>query len=272
MFSKAPLPVVSRFSVFLMALLVLCLGQAHASITTVPYNTGVDASGTPLPDGTLVDPHYSLTVVPLGSTNVTEIRTSVGIPSFPIPPWAPDDGRSAWIGPANNQSLNGPFGIYDYQTTFNIGSAAEAASFLMRGLWATDNEGVTILVNGVATANNIPSTGDYASFAGFHSFTLASNFVQGVNTLDFIINNGYNTNPLDPQNQNPGPTGVRVEFTSQGVNPAVPEPTSLAVWALLAGGSAGLATARRRRRDSSPRWSRQNRDAILEVIAGRNRE
>lgn len=51
--------------------------------------------------------------------------------------------------------------------------------------------------------------------------------------------------------------------------PAVPEPASLVVWSLLAGGSAGLAVARKRQQRSGPRWSRENRDAILAMIQER---
>ena len=48
----------------------------------------------------------------------------------------------------------------------------------------------------------------------------------------------------------------------------VPEPASLIIWSLLAGGSASLAVARKRRQRPD-RWSRQNRDAILSVISER---
>ena len=51
---------------------------------------------------------------------------------------------------------------------------------------------------------------------------------------------------------------------------AVPEPASLLVWSLLAGGSAGLVAARKRRGNvSGTRWSNETRDAILTAIEGR---
>jgi choice-of-anchor C domain-containing protein len=71
------------------------------------------------------------------------------------------------------------------------------------------------------------------------------------------------------------PWGIALDNVSvqpNTVNPAVPEPASLVVWSLLAGGSAGLAVARRRRRGPGPRWSRQNREEILSVIAGRSEQ
>ena len=77
----------------------LCAGTAHASPITL-FNTGVNASGTPLPDGTIGDPHWSLMVVPVGSTSDIRIRTSAGgFPISPAGPWIGDDGLSAWIGP-----------------------------------------------------------------------------------------------------------------------------------------------------------------------------
>lgn len=52
----------------------------------------------------------------------------------------------------------------------------------------------------------------------------------------------------------------------------VPEPTSLAVWSLLAGGSAGLAVARRKRRQlGSQRWTREDRDSIAAFLDGHAR-
>lgn len=60
------------------------------------FNTGVDASMTPLPDGTIGDPHYSLVSVPGGTTDIL-VRTSAG--GYPIPPYFGDDSSSAWIGP-----------------------------------------------------------------------------------------------------------------------------------------------------------------------------
>jgi hypothetical protein len=51
----------------------------------------------------------------------------------------------------------------------------------------------------------------------------------------------------------------------------VPEPASLLIWSLLGLGSTGLAVWSRRRRGGltetgEPRWSRENREAILSLI------
>src|SRR5262249_46915482 len=95
------------------------------------------------------------------------------------------------------------------------------------GLWAQDNSGVDILINGV-------STGQLGGgFGGFTAFAINSGFVAGTNTIDFIVNNGG------------GPTGLRVEMTGSAspVTGGIPEPASLV---LMGAGLAAFALYRRR--------------------------
>src|ERR1035438_8803857 len=107
--------VLKRVNLCFWALLVVASVAQATSITV--YDTGVNASGTPLANGTIGDPHYTLISVPGGTTTIME-RTSVG--GNPIPPWLPDDSLSDWIGPHNDNSLDGPNGNYDYRTTFDL--------------------------------------------------------------------------------------------------------------------------------------------------------
>jgi hypothetical protein len=188
------------------------------------FNTGVDGSGTPLPDGTLGDPHYTITSTPAGSTTIIRVRTSAG--GYPIGPWVGDNSTSAWIGPNNDGAVDGPVGVYDYQTTFTLGSGS---AILITGQWSTDNEGNDILLNGASTGNTIPDPGSYTSW---HPFTISGNGVGGVNTLDFLVNNDG------------GPTGLRVEIF--GAN-AVPEPSALSLAVIGLTGLLGYGWHRRRR-------------------------
>lgn len=189
-------------------------GAAHATPIII-FNTGVDGGGSPLPDGTIGDPHYLLTVVPGGTTEI-RVRTSVG--GWPIPPWTGDDSISAWIGPNNDVAVNGPNGNYCYETTFDL-TGLDPATAVLTGHWETDDYGLDILINGVSTGN-----------LGWLPFSINSGFVAGVNTLDFIV-----------WQSSGGPTGLRVEIS--GTADSVPEPASLV---LLAVGLAALTALRRR--------------------------
>lgn len=199
------------------------------------YNTGVSSAHSVLSDGTVGDPHYSLISVP-GGTTQTLVRSSTG--GFPIPPWLGDDGSSAWIGPNNAADLDGPAGEYVYRTTFDItGLIPETAS--ISGVWSTDNLGIDILINGISTGQSISNP---ESFRTFTSFMINGGFVEGVNTIDFVVLN----QPYDGQN----PTGLRVEMT--GTAAITPEPAMGLAWGIavmgMAAYSLGCCWLRRRQR------------------------
>ena len=208
----------------------LVAGTAAEAAPLALFNTGVNASGTPLADGVIGDPHYVLVGVP-GGTSALRVRTAVG--GFPIPPYIGDNAFSAWIGPNNDSIIDGPVGLYDYQTTFSLaGFNASTASIF--GGWSTDNNGIKILLNGVDTGN--PGTSFVQFATGFAPFSITSGFLAGVNRLDFIVNNGG------------GPTALRVEMHgSADLSGGVPEPST---WALMIGGF-GMAGAMLRRRRSA---------------------
>jgi hypothetical protein len=198
-----------------------------ANATIVPisnlFNTGVDTSGVPFPDGTIGDPHYTLVSVPSDSTTDIRVRTSAG--GYPIPPYLGDDSLSAWIGPNNDSTLDGPVGHYDYETTFTLGAGVNPATASITGMYSTDNELVDILVNGHSTGvtNGSTDTGQYESF---WPLSIDNFFTSGTNTLDFILNNDG------------GPTALRVEMA--GTVATVPEP---ATWVMMLLGFTGLGFA-----------------------------
>jgi hypothetical protein len=165
--------------------------------------------------------------VPSGTTDL-RVRTSAG--GFPVPPYFGDDALSAWIGPNNDAQVDGNVGLYDYQTTFSLAGFNAATAFISGG-WSSDNNGVAILLNGVDTGN---LGTDFAQFSiGFVPFSITSGFNSGVNTLDFIVNNGG------------GPTALRVEMTGAADLAGVPEP---ATWAMMLAGFGGVGALMRSRR------------------------
>lgn len=177
------------------------------------FNTGVDSSGTVLANFAS-ESHYTLTSAPSGSPATLRVATEAN--GFPIPPWLGDNSVSAWVGPSGSLDLSGPVGVYTYRTTFDLtGLVASTAS--ISGQWSVDNQGFDILLNGVSNGSTA------TDFKSFYAFSLLSGFIDGLNTLDFVV-----------ENQG-GPTGLRVEATGSADRTPlfeevpVPEPVSIVI-------------------------------------------
>ena len=174
------------------------------------YNTGVDDSQVVLSDNSM-DLHYEL-IEPSHILGSSIVATADG--GFPIGPWLDDNHLSAWVTPAND--TNGPGDIdgapsYVYRTTFDL-TGVVLGNLSINGKWSTDNAGLDILLNGSSTG-----FANTAQFGSMTPFTLDNGFINGLNTLDFVINNGAN------ESDAPGPTGLRVEFDGNGGDaPIVP--------------------------------------------------
>jgi hypothetical protein len=196
------------FSQVVFAGLVAVTGAAQA-VTVSPsaiglFNTGVDASGTPLADNA-IDTHYTLAAGPAYAA-----AAGNGYPIPPNGPWLGADLASSWITPS--LTTVGPQGAtYTYTTTFDItGYIASSAS--LTGRFAVDNNLTSVSLNGT----NLGITGRGVGY--WTSFAINSGFVTGVNTLQFAVVNGGTS---------PNPTGLRVEFSQ--FTAAVPEPESYAL-------------------------------------------
>jgi len=214
-----------RRSVFALVIIFLGAGSAHAAFIPL-FDTGVDSSGNVLPHNTVGDPHYTLISVPGGPTQ-TRIITSAG--GFPIGPWLGDNSVSRWIGPNSDDDLDGPVGDYIYRTTFDL-TGFNLSTVVINGQYATDNSGF-IRLNG----NVVGPSSPFVGYDHWTSFSLNSGFTSGINTLDFVVNNGG------------GPTGLRVEMTGTGdVLSAVPAPPAVALFAVGLVGLAGFRAVRRK--------------------------
>jgi hypothetical protein len=197
--------------IYKIAASVMAVGgiAALANANPIPglYDTGVNSSGTVLANGS-VDPNYTLTTVPSPSTTTTFVLTT-GYPANG--PYIADNSLSAWIGPANDSSLDGPPGSYTYQTTFTLSNVNPSDS--ITGGWSSDNDGVAIYLNGILVSGPTSFTQFSTGFAPFSA--VASDFVTGVNTLDFVVHNGGTGVGDDSGGANP--TALRVEFTGSSV-------------------------------------------------------
>jgi len=214
--------------------LVIATGAVQAAPVTIAtlFNTGVDASGQPLANGTVPDPHYRLVTVPTGSSMNTRVIDPSG--GFPIGPYFVGSNLSRWIVANNPESGGGagdnsPMGTYVFRTTFDL-TGYDFTTASITGGWVSDNNGIDILING--TSLNFTNPGNFG--VGFTSFAVSSGFVAGINTLDFKVNNASGTTG--------NPVALRVEMT--GTANAVPTPASLAL--VMVAGMAALGASRRR--------------------------
>jgi len=213
------------------------VGQARGGHITGLYNTGVNTFGS-LANDKSADPHYTLISTADISIKVPTSAFVADSSKYPFVPggWLPDGPLSKWIDPLADQSIGNPPGNYTYQTTFQI-AGGNATSVVISGQWSLDNIGKDILINGHSTGTYYDAPGDY-SFKAFQSFVLPSNyFIEGTNTLDFVVNNTDNGNGNTP-------TGLRVELSAT----ATPEPSTLILFGI---GLAAIAVHEWRRRKHS---------------------
>ncbi len=175
------------------------------------FNTGVDDQQKVLTEDT-PDAHYEM-IEPSQVVGAPFATTSAG--GFPIPPWLDDNHLSTWITPAPDTNGPGDFDgavSYAFRTTFDLSGVA-FDDLAIDGQWSSDNAGLDILLNGQSLGYR-----NDAQFGGWSPFTLEAYFQEGLNTVDFLINNGAN------EENTFGPAGVRVEFDGNGKAPPPPPP------------------------------------------------
>ncbi len=178
-----------RLSVCLPALLAWNAGAA-----TIPglFNTGVGANGAALVAGAS-DPHYLITVAAQGPINTGAIVMQNNTA------WLANSAASTWIGVVNSGAANVAVGNFYFQTTFDL-TGLEPSTAQISFKVAVDNDMVDVVLNGNSTGLI------FSGFGGFSpAMTVASGFVDGINTLEFrTVNGGTAVNP----------GGFRAEFVS----------------------------------------------------------
>jgi hypothetical protein len=176
--------------------------SAHVHLTVIVplndlFNTGVGANRAVLPNGT-ADPHYFITVNLDGDPMAPLVEDTT---LFPIVagPWLGVNTESAWVGP-RVFTEGAASGVYTYTITTDL-TDRDLSTVFIEGLWASDNEGLGIAVNGVDTG--ISQDGNFAVWHAFRLDSANSPWQDGVNIIDFKINN-----------TDVGYTGLRVQITS----------------------------------------------------------
>ena len=185
------------------AIFIVCLIMLSSAVSAVPitglFNTGVDNSGTALPNGS-TDSHYL----------ILETAASAIVVN-PNAAWIPNDLVSKWIW----QTISGqPINVTrTFQTTVDL-TGFDLNTVAISGRWSTDNFGRDIVLNGARTSQTA------GGFSFWTNFSLNSGFVPGINTIDFIV-------------QDVGVvSGFRAEISGQGELLSAPEPTTLALISL----------------------------------------
>lgn len=211
----------------LLGVVILCFVQlVHAVPISGLYNTGVNDSGIGLPIGAK-DTHYKLEGpdFPLGDANVVA-------PYFPSSAWtAPFNSTQAqWISSTGTNDAGGPQGdqSYDYKftTSFDL-TGLDPTTAKIDLTFASDNQSF-FYINGVQ--QNPSLMGD------FHSLTdisLTSGFIDGINELRIIVDNGAASAFGNPM----GLLITSIAGDAEVKNSTVPEPGTLMLFGI---GLAGL--------------------------------
>jgi hypothetical protein len=193
---------------------LLALATIAAGAAPIPglFNTGVDNNRALLANSA-IDPHYRLVQRADGAASGSNAFVVIDT-LFPIVgtgPWMPSGPNSKWIGPMANQSSGSAAGDYRYRTTFDL-TGLEPGTAVITLRMSSDNGLPEVRLNGAPTG--LSYDGNFGAFSG--TLTINSGFIDGTNTLDFLVNNADVV---------ANPTAVRVEFLSGTADPVLPPGT-----------------------------------------------
>jgi hypothetical protein len=181
---------------------------AGAAFTEL-YATAIDANGTLMEGGEgIIDPHYTLWES--SDPNNLGPNAIAWADAYPLANknglFANYGPNSQWIGTVANGGSGA--GQYVFRTTFLLDSTVPATASL-EGTWWLNSGGIDILLNGSSIG---PLAVDALPLRNQSTFSVASGFTPGLNTMDFVITNASAGAYPQP--------GLRVEL--QGIGQALP--------------------------------------------------
>ncbi len=165
--------------------------------TLLVLDTGFDEEAGQLIPNSSPDDNW-VVYGPAGS-GIADFATVVPDNAYPIPPWIGSSAQSKWIGVARPNS-DGPAGTYIFRIRVEVPDGLDASQLRIVGTWASDNNALDIVVNGVSTG--ITGSGDFTVMQPFPEGAGLGLFQNGINVVDFLVSNA-------PPDGNP--VGLRVE-------------------------------------------------------------
>lgn len=171
---------------------------SQATDPIVLHNTGMDAPGVPATGGGS-DAHYVMIQSPDPIYPGPTAHVIDPVPAMWMPNSVSPDSR--WISASRDDLYIPVAGTYVFRQEFTLPQGFTVAT--ISGQWMSDNA-AEIHLNGVPTGQTTPAGG----FTAWTPFLLQSGFVEGVNTLDFVVESF----PVFGPNSY---SGVRVEMSGQ---------------------------------------------------------
>jgi len=219
------------------AVALLAIAGAGRAAQSIPglQATGVASDGSLLSDGA-ADPHYSVNEA--GGADAVVLNSIPGN-------YLSNGPDSKWIWQNADATPNAT--TRTFRLSFDL-TGLDPNTAELTGQWATDNEGLDILINGMSTGNEIDPndlSGIDDAFDQFHDFSVTSGFVSGTNTLDFVVKDnqdfaGFRASGIEGTAEVPAPaTGVVFGLAGLlvwlGRRPLALRPGSLR-WSAVGGG------------------------------------
>jgi hypothetical protein len=117
--------------------------------------------------------------------------------------------RSQWISLLGGDSTLPDHVVYTFRTTFDL-TGMRSSTAILQGRFVVDNRLKAIRLNGSSVP--VPTHGE-EQFGFFHGFSISKGFVEGVNVIEFEVENG-----ADRDTSGATPMGLLVELEGSALS------------------------------------------------------